>query len=90
MFAVDASQNTVFHNAARNGMLWALAFFLSTEATKYKAISAGDGGGIGIVQEDMARNGGGGGVSGGAEDGSGGDPGQGGGCAREGGCHGDP
>lgn len=89
MFAVDASQNTVFHNAARNGMLWALAFFLSTEATEHEAISAGDGGGVGIVQEDTARNGGGG-VSGGAEDGSGGDPGQGEGCARDGGCSGDP
>ncbi|CAM9264472.1 unnamed protein product, partial [Ectocarpus sp. 6 AP-2014] len=92
VFAVDANQNTVFHNAARNGMLWALAFFLSTEATKHKAISSGDGGGVGIVQEDTARNGGGGGggVSGGAEDGSGGDPGQGEGCARDGGCSGDP
>ncbi|CAN0257168.1 unnamed protein product, partial [Ectocarpus sp. 12 AP-2014] len=92
MFVVDASQNTVFHNAARNGMLWALAFFLSAEATKYKAISAGDGEGVGVVQEDTARNGGGdggGGVSGGAEDGSGGDPGQGGCCARDGGCSGD-
>lgn len=83
MFAVDASQNTVFHNAARNGMLWALAFFLSAEATKNKALSAGDGRGVGNVQEDTARSGGGGG----AEDGSS-DPGQRGGCPRDGGCSG--
>ncbi|CAN0203640.1 unnamed protein product, partial [Ectocarpus fasciculatus] len=88
MFAVDASQNTVFHNAARNGMLWALAFFLSAEATRNKAINSGDGGGgsRAAVQEDTARSGGGGG----AEDGSG-DPDQGGGgCARDGGRGGGP
>ncbi|CAM9308665.1 unnamed protein product, partial [Scytosiphon promiscuus] len=32
--AADGSQNTVFHNAARNGRLWAVAFFLSFEASK--------------------------------------------------------
>lgn len=37
MFAADSSQNTVFHNAARNGRLWVLAFFLSVELNKYEA-----------------------------------------------------
>lgn len=37
MFAADSSQNTVFHNAARNGRLWVLAFFLSVKPPTYRS-----------------------------------------------------
>lgn len=40
----DCSQNTVFHNAARNGRLWAVAFFLSFESSK-DPLRASDAGG---------------------------------------------
>lgn len=79
MFATDSSQNTVFHNAARNGRLWVLAFFLSVEAAKYaygssgglRALvpvsSGGMGRGGGIDQDGSdAQNGGGGGGGGAA------------------------
>ena len=43
MFATDSSLNTVLHNAARNGSLWATAFFLSVDAGGRRAAAAGDG-----------------------------------------------
>lgn len=45
--ATDSSKNTVFHNAARNGRLWLLAFFLSA------AVAGGESGDTG--EEEWRR-----------------------------------
>ncbi len=63
MFATDSSLNTVLHNAARNGSLWVLAFFLSVEAGG----RAGDGPGISTSCGGGRGTAGGDGVGGGAE-----------------------